>query len=88
MDAVQDGGDEDDDERPAVRFYKSENILGKLYRSIDEVKFLQHRQSVMELPSAMCAPSVLRGVWEFVQREAEGFLWDHHIEHALDIRQM
>ncbi|QSS62630.1 RNA-dependent RNA polymerase [Histoplasma capsulatum] len=88
MDAVQDGGDEDDDERPAVRFYKSENILGKLYRSIDEVKFLQHRQSVMELPSAMCAPSVLRGVWEFVQREAEGFLWDHHIEHALDIRQI
>lgn len=80
--------DDDEDERPATRFYKSENILGKLYRSIDEVEFLQHRQNVMERSSAMAAPSVLSGVWAYVQNETDGFLWNHHVGLALDIRQM
>ncbi|KKZ61292.1 hypothetical protein EMCG_04100 [[Emmonsia] crescens] len=80
--------DDDEDERPATRFYKSENILGKLYRSIDEVEFLQHRQNVMERSSAMAAPSVLSGVWAYVQNETDGFLWNHHVGSALDIRQI
>ncbi|OAX80444.1 hypothetical protein ACJ72_05225 [Emergomyces africanus] len=84
---VQDD-DEDEDERPATRFYKSDKILGELYRSINEVEFLQHRQKFIELSSKTDAPSVLRGVWAYVQNETEGFLWDHYIEDALDIRQI
>ncbi|KLJ12209.1 hypothetical protein EMPG_12727 [Blastomyces silverae] len=85
---VPDDDDEDEDERPNARYYKSENILGKLYRAIDEVEFLQHRQNAMERSLAMAAPSVLRGVWAFVQSETAGFLWDHLVENALEIRQI
>ncbi|PGH06663.1 hypothetical protein GX51_02291 [Blastomyces parvus] len=85
---VLDDDDEDEDERPPARYYKSDKILGKLYRAIDEVEFLQHRQNAREHSLAKAAPSVLRGVWALVQSETEGFLWDHHVENALEIRQI
>ncbi|PGH04763.1 hypothetical protein AJ79_06984 [Helicocarpus griseus UAMH5409] len=83
---VQDD-DEDEDERPPARFYKSYKVLGKLYRSIDEVEFLHHRQNVMDRPS-VTSGSVLGGVWEYVRQETEGFIWDHHIKFALGIREI
>ncbi|EGE83653.2 RNA-dependent RNA polymerase, variant 2 [Blastomyces dermatitidis ATCC 18188] len=85
---VLDDDDDEEDERPTARYYKSEKILGKLYRAIDEVEFLQHRQNAIERSMAMAAPSVLKGVWAFVQSETVGFLWDHHVENALEIRQI
>ncbi|OJD17545.1 hypothetical protein AJ78_02358 [Emergomyces pasteurianus Ep9510] len=84
---VQDD-DEDEDERPRTKFYKSDKILGELYRSIDEVEFLQHRQHFIQRSSTTGSPSVLKGVWAYVQNETEGFQWDHYVEDALDIRQI
>ncbi|EEH16788.2 hypothetical protein PABG_06875 [Paracoccidioides brasiliensis Pb03] len=80
--------DDEDDERPPTRFYKSYKILGKLYRSIDEVDFLHKWQHATQRPSGLAAPSVLMGVWAYVQAETKGFLWDHHIENARYIREI
>ncbi|KAK2811756.1 hypothetical protein FQN50_001794 [Emmonsiellopsis sp. PD_5] len=82
---VQDD-DDDEDERPQTRFYKSTKVLGTLYRSIDEQEFLFERRNARDRPSN--SNIVLMRLWAYIREETKGFVWDHLLEEARNIREI
>ncbi|WEW61966.1 RNA-directed 5'-3' RNA polymerase [Emydomyces testavorans] len=77
-DYLLDEEDDDDDERPQRRYYKSNHILGLLYRNIDEQEFLGGLRSASKLKRD--DNTVLQAIWNYVASETEGFQWDHLVE--------
>lgn len=71
-----------------LRYYKSNKILGKLYRSIDEKKFFDQMKRDFEAKRPITATgSIVRQVENYIDRETKGFLWEHHRQFAEDTRQ-
>lgn len=72
-----------------VRYYQSQKILGKLYRAIDEHKFLQQLQGQSRIPRGVLGGehSHLDAVWAYVQEKTALIQWKHHIEFARDIKE-
>ncbi|KAL1954786.1 hypothetical protein VTO42DRAFT_734 [Malbranchea cinnamomea] len=75
-----------DDERPQMRYYKSQKTLGLLYRNIDEAKFLAEIRSLGRKKPG--STDVLHGVWEYVRNETQGFEWMHLIDEVKHIREI
>ncbi|EZF76853.1 hypothetical protein H105_01863 [Trichophyton soudanense CBS 452.61] len=71
-----DDEDEDDSDRRRIRYYKSNNILGRLYRSIDERSFLCQLRDAGAVDTNTNT-NVLRSIWNYVLSEVDGFLWTH-----------
>jgi len=70
-------------------FYESENILGHLYRAIDERKFfdeLKHSADKTNVSITDKEP-LLQTVWKYVLRETQGIQWEHHREFAEEVRE-
>ena len=79
--------DPDTDGPQPYRYYRSEKVLGELYRAIDEHAFLEElKRSTQALDPN--APDVLRTLWAYVKRETAGFLWHHHVDTANEIKDM
>ena len=81
-----DEGDDDDDVPPKRRHYRSERALGCLYRMIDEKKFLSDLQN--DPDAKQPSVDVLQRLWEYVERETAGFIWDHNKDDGYYIRDM
>lgn len=90
-----DDGDDDafdgiETERKPMRYYRSERVLGKLYRNIDERQFLQdmqkHHHVAMQRRST--TSSVLVQLCNYMKHFAEqyGVGWEHQSELARGIR--
>lgn len=77
---------DEDDERPQMRYYKSQKTLGLLYRNIDEFKFLAEIRSAGRMKAG--SADVLHGVWAYVEKETQGFEWQHLVEGMKVIREM
>lgn len=95
---MDDGQDDDDDDdtlrdllpRSGVRFYDSPKVLGKLYRAIDESKFLQELQdSHVHLAGHHNGGerSIIDRLWVYIKRESRTLQWDHHREEAGEIME-
>lgn len=82
-----DDDDEDDSDRRKIRYYKSNNILGRLYRSIDERSFLCQLRDV-GAADTKTNTDVLRSIWNYVLSEVDGFLWTHLTGIFHDTRDM
>jgi hypothetical protein len=85
--------DDDDDDSSPYRFYPSDKILGKLYRSIDEREVFSGIQQpglsqyVNEVNRVRhSVSSVLKGVWTYVQHRCQAIQWEHHLDRARGIR--
>lgn len=78
------GYESDDEDRPRLRYYRSERALGYLYRAIDEQAFLQELQS---LPKAE-ETSLLDQLWSYVELQTAGFIWDHCVEDAEKVKEV
>jgi hypothetical protein len=61
-----DDEDEDGDVNVGMKYYESKKILGTLYRSIDETKFLKELQA--EVNHDQQGVSVIDGVWNYLER--------------------
>jgi hypothetical protein len=92
-DGYGDDDDDDDDDFSRHRFYQSDKILGKLYRSIDEREVfsgIQQQGLSQHVNKANRArhsvSSVLEGVWTYVQRRCQAIQWEHHLDRARGIR--
>ena len=79
--------DLDADGPQPYRYYRSEKVLGQLYRAIDEHAFLAELKSSTQAIDPN-APDVLRTLWTYVQRETAGFLWYHQVDAANEIKDM
>jgi hypothetical protein len=76
--------DDDDSYSNKIRYYKSERVLGQLYRAIDEKAFLDEVQSSQDSGNL----HVLQSVWNYVEGQIAGFQWDHHVDDAVNVMEM
>lgn len=71
-----------------LRYYESQNVLGKLYREIDEHKFFQAIQEQSRMPSLNPGKtrSLADAVWNYVRDKTALIQWQHHLAWARDVR--
>ncbi|KAI4263619.1 MAG: hypothetical protein L6R42_001243 [Xanthoria sp. 1 TBL-2021] len=71
------------------RYYESRKILGILYRSIDERAFFKelHERSAILKDDDQTSQGVLVDLWEYIQAETAGLVWEQHIAYAAAIRE-
>ena len=71
-----------------VKSYESHNILGKLYREIDERKFFEEiqEQSTMTGLNSGKSRSLGDAVWNYVRDKTALIQWQHHLAWAKDVR--
>jgi hypothetical protein len=77
---------DDDDDFSRYRYYESDKILGKLYRAIDERKIYQEIKKRSHINSVTHTSTVIRQVWEYVQKKCRLIEWKHHEQWAQDVR--
>lgn len=79
-----------DEERKPLRYYRSNKVLGMLYRNIDEKHFIADMQNSHHARRKAVEPShgLMSKLCNYViqQAEAYGVLYDHHLEFARDVR--
>lgn len=71
---------------PKMRYYKSQKILGKLYRAIDEHKFFEQIQEQSRSPNAP-HQTVLDAIWDYVEERTALIGWYHYINFASEIKE-
>lgn len=89
MDVPEEGEDEDEPEEtaPALRYYRSEKVLGKLYRAIDEQDFFTEIQRQSRSPSNPQSTGLAEKVWEYVQNKAALIQYEHYLGFARDVKE-
>jgi hypothetical protein len=86
--------DETDDDIQEYRYYESEKINGKLYRTIDEREVfkdiqqmgLQEDATGVKRRSKYSNTYLMGKVWDFVTRRCKSLCWKHLLDWARDIR--
>ena len=78
--------DDDYDGKPQLRYYKSNKVLGHLYRNIDEKEFLEEIQDTRRNTTG--SKAVLQRVWQYIENETKGFQWEHLVDAVSDIQGM
>lgn len=80
--------DDDADEPPQTRYYMSREVIGQLYRAIDETAFIDELRDTAKVDSTPNAPDIFKALWLYVQRETTGFQWAHHTSAAKEVKEM
>ena len=78
--------DDDYDGKPQLRYYKSNKVLGHLYRNIDEKEFLEEIRDTRRNTTG--SKAVLQSVWQYIENETKGFQWEHLVDAVSDIQGM
>lgn len=82
---LADEDEDDENDRRPMRYYKSNRVLGQLFRRIDERDFLETlKASTRQQPRA----DILQSIWAYVESETAGFQWDHHVHTGLNIKEL
>ena len=78
-----------DPESTKMRYYESPRVLGRLYRAIDEQKFLKELQTQPKSSptTAELGPTLIDKVWRYALQQRHLVQWIHHMDHARDIRE-
>ena len=71
---------------PKVWYYESDKILGKLYRDIDEHKFLEQLQKQAK-SSLVPNQDVIGTIWNYVLGQSTLIQWEQHLGVANDIKE-
>lgn len=94
LDLEDDDFDEDpafediDVEKRAIRYYESQKVLGKLYRAIDEQRFLARMNQDRQYVTGGSPNDMLAKLLTYMQRMAGQYLilFTHHLDFAREIR--
>jgi len=73
---------------PQTRYYMSRQVIGQLYRAIDETAFIDELRDTAKADSTPNAPDIFQALWLYVQRETTGFQWAHHTSAAKEVKEM
>ena len=71
---------------PRLRYYKSDKVLGQLYRAIDEEDFLMQLQGPTLASQYTKRRSLVDAVWKYVKDQTKLIQWSHWYQFALDTR--
>jgi hypothetical protein len=87
--SYRDPDDENDEDEDISRnrYYKSDKVLGKLYRAIDETKVFKENQDRSRAEGDPYSSAVIENVWKHVQEKCKLIQWEHKKEWARDIRE-
>ncbi|KAL5344777.1 hypothetical protein ACLOAV_010174 [Pseudogymnoascus australis] len=84
---------QDDDDVAGYKYYRSEKILGKLYRAINEREVFGsvQKEGLLAYLNEMdkkpiYVSTVLEGIWNYVQYRCQAIPWKHHLDRARGIR--
>ena len=71
---------------PKIRYHESPKVLGKLYRDINEHKFLEQLQKQAK---SFSVPNqdVIGTVWNYVRGQCTLIQWEQHLGIANDIKE-
>jgi hypothetical protein len=78
-----------DPDSKSYRYYESKNVLGKLFRAIDEKDFLaelQRRARELEATDPF-DQTLIHRLWAYVQRQTNLVQWDHYRPWAREIKE-
>jgi len=77
-----------DPEKSAVRYYKSQKILGVLYRNVDESGFVTYmRNNFRAFQDEWGGESLLQKLERYVDRETRLIQWEHYSGFAEELRE-
>lgn len=77
-----------DADKARMRYYRSEKVLGVLYRDIDERKFFARMKNDFEkFRNSWGGQSLMSKLKTYVECETRGVLWEHHRELAENLRE-
>ena len=73
---------------PKLHYYESQNVLGKLYREIDEHKFFEEIQKQSRMPGSNPdkTHSLADAVWSYVREKTALIQWQHYMSWARDVK--
>lgn len=75
-------------DKQRIRYYRSDKVLGKLYRNINEAHFFRRMKAKFQsLQPTSEALGVMHRLESYIDRETQGFLWEHHREFAEGLRE-
>ena len=83
-DEADDGDDEAEASMPQLRYYQSPNVLGRLYRAIDEHSILEQiqRHSRPLREGSGSGNDVIMRVWGYVQKATALIEYRHYLPFA------
>lgn len=89
VEVQEDYEDEDEPEEtvPATRYYKSEKVLGKLYRAIDEHDFFTEIQRQSRSGWNPQRLSLAEKVWDYVRGKTALIQYHHYLGFARDVKE-
>ncbi|CAO2656156.1 Nn.00g049590.m01.CDS01 [Neocucurbitaria sp. VM-36] len=77
-----------DADKIKTRYYRSEKILGVLYRDIDEKKFFNKMKNDFEMfRHTWGGESLVQKLARYIDRETQGILWNHYHDFAEEVRE-
>jgi len=77
-----------DADKARTRYYRSDKVLGVLYRDIDETKFFNRMKKDYErFRRTWGGQSLMEKLKVYIDRETRGVFWRHHREMAEELRQ-
>jgi hypothetical protein len=77
-----------DADKSRIRYYRSDKILGLLYRAIDEKKFFDKMKRDFEaFQRCWGGESLVQKLKRYIIRETQGLLWEHHWDFAEQLRE-
>ncbi|KAH7085270.1 RNA dependent RNA polymerase-domain-containing protein [Paraphoma chrysanthemicola] len=76
-----------DPSKSRVRYYRSDKVLGHLYRNIDEKKFFDRMKGDFEaMRHTWGSESLVQKLERYIDRETRLLQWEHHRQFAEDLR--
>ncbi|KAF2849275.1 rna-dependent rna polymeras-like protein [Plenodomus tracheiphilus IPT5] len=77
-----------DADKARIRYYRSDKVLGVLYRDIDEKKFFARMKSDFEsFRHTWRGQSLMSKLRTYIERETHGVFWEHHRNFAKNLRE-
>jgi hypothetical protein len=77
-----------DPDKSKIRYYRSDKVLGHLYRNIDEKSFFDRMKSNFEAQRpAWGSESLIQQLKRYIDRETVSVQWAHHTKFAEDLRE-
>lgn len=77
------------DEMDGYRYYESPNVIGELYRAINEEAFFEDLEADTEgsIFSRQSEENVLQEIWTYVESEMALLEWRSYIAEAKEIKE-
>jgi hypothetical protein len=70
-----------------IRYYRSEKVLGHLYRNIDEKKFFDRMKGDFAARHIWGGESLVQKLERYIDRETRIVQWEHHTRFAENLRE-